>query len=294
MRRLWRRLWGRFRFVLWRAGRDLSELADRGAVALAERTFKAGTDIAHLPWRSEVNPIPPRRQIGDVTMDVVGDLQAYTGIPLPELERELVRRHDINFRAEWHASPEYLRADHWYYLTSKGYLFANATHFVDSSFVDTYVRPNVPEGGRILEFGGGAGNLALMMAAAGYEVWFSELSALQRDFVRFRVARHGLAERVHVLDWWEEVDGGSVDAVVSVDVFEHVDTLRSILDSVLLPAMGSSGLLIENTSFVINTSNPMHHTDWGLDEHLGVRGLSLVSESEDRTRVWRSTAVVQS
>ena len=133
---------------------------------------------------------------------MVADLEAYTGLPREVVERELSTRSGVSFRAEWHATPSHLRHDHWYYLSSKGYLFANAVHFADGSFPGRFVRPYAGESGRTLDFGGGTGNLALLLAAADLEVWVSELNALQRDFIRFRLARHGLSERVNVVDPW--------------------------------------------------------------------------------------------
>jgi hypothetical protein len=274
---------------LWRLRRWFDERLDSISVQLAERLFRRAAKLAFHPWRSERNPIPRPYVLDGVRIDVVGDLEAYTRLPRGQLEGELERRRDLSFRTEWHATPDRLRVDHWFYLSSKGYLFANASHFTDTSFVDRFVRPHLQPGARVLEFGGGAGNLSVALAGAGYEVWFMDLGALQRDFMRFRVERHGLHDRIHVIDWWESTPSRSLDAIIAVDAFEHVDALRETLDGTLLPALSPAGVLIENSSFVVNLSNPMHHEDYGFDEHLGRAGFELVEESSDRTRVWRGT-----
>jgi len=115
-----------------------------------------------------------------------------------------------------------------------------------------------------------------------------ELSALQRDFVRFRVDRHGLADRVSVLDPWAAPPAGAFDAVSAFDVFEHLPDGRAILADRLLPALGDGGLLFEDSPFVQNLSNPMHHADWGLAEQLRAAGLT-VRASHANLRVWART-----
>ena len=262
---------------------------DALAVRAAEALFRAATRLAFFPFRREQNPLPEPVERG-VRIDVVDDLQAYTQLPRETIERELVSRRDLSFRTEWHSTPDELRSDRWFYLSAKGYLFGNASHFTDVEFVNRFVEPHVRPGGRVLDFGGGAGNLALLLAGAGFEVVYTELGALQRDFVRFRLARHGLTTLISVLDWWERAEPGSLDAVVAVDVLEHLDDCRSILHDHLLPALRPGGTLIENTSFVVNVSNPMHHEDFGLDAHLRAAGMDLVEAADDGTRVWRRVA----
>ena len=155
---------------------------------------------------------PARHELNGVPIGVAGDLVGYTGLGRDFVERERERRREISFRTEWHASPGHLRADHWYYLSSKGYLFANASHVVNSGFVDRFVRPYLRQGGRVLDYGGAAGNLALMLTASGYEVSYADLGASQRDFVRCRIAGHGLRNRINLLDWWNPVEPHGFDA----------------------------------------------------------------------------------
>lgn len=288
MRALANRLWRPVHLFFFRLGRTLSAGLDWMAPRAAERLFRRGTRLAYLPFRGERMPLPEPISLNGLTIDVVGDLERYTGLPRAEVERELVSRRDLSFRAEWNATAPALRDDHWFYLSSKGYLFANASHFTDAAFVERFVKPHVPEGGKVLDFGGGAGGLTLLLAAEGYQVVYTELGALQRDFVRFRVAQHGLSDRVRILDFWERAEPGSLDAVVAVDVLEHLDDCRGILDTQILPALAPGGALIENTSFVVNIANPMHHEDYGMDEHLRSAGWDVVEEAEDATRIWRA------
>jgi 2-polyprenyl-3-methyl-5-hydroxy-6-metoxy-1,4-benzoquinol methylase len=110
---------------------------------------------------------------------------------------------------------------------------------------------------------------------------------LQKDFVRFRGSRYGLDEEIDILDWWQRPEPGGFDAVVALDVFEHVDDLPRLLRSDLLPALTPAGTLIEASPFVRNLSNPMHHTDAAaLDATLAAEGFAIVAR-HGLLRAWR-------
>ncbi len=281
------RVWRAFdAVVLWRLRRWRDRLVEQ-APAVGERLYRGADAAANLPFRSEQIDLPGTLVAGDVRLDVAGDLAAYTGLSRDVVEHELRTRTGASFRAEWHATAPHLRQDRWFYLSSKTYLFANAVHFPDTSFVDHYVRPHVPAEARVLDFGAGTGNLALLLAAAGMRVTVSELNALQRDFIRFRVARHGLGERVEVVDPWSDLPPAGFGAVVAVDVLEHLPDCRSVLEHELLPALARDGVLVENSPFVVNTANPMHHEDFGFEPFMDRAGFAVAANGGDGTRVWR-------
>ena len=281
------RLWRAFdAVVLWRARRVRDRLLER-APAIGERLYRGADTVANLPFRAEKLDLPAALEVGGVRLDVAGDLAAYTQLPREVVERELRTRSGASFRAEWHATAPHLRRDHWFYLSSKAYLFANAVHFPDTSFVDEFVRPHLAPGARVLDFGAGTGNLSLALAASGVEVWVSELNTLQRDFIRFRVVRLGLGDRVTVSDPWSRLPEAGFGAVVAVDVLEHLPDCRSMLERQILPALAGEGVLVENSPFVVNAANPMHHEDFGLETFMRDAGFAVVANGADGTRVWR-------
>jgi 2-polyprenyl-3-methyl-5-hydroxy-6-metoxy-1,4-benzoquinol methylase len=199
----------------------------------------------------------------------------------------LIQRRHESFRSEWHALPGALRDDHWYYLSSRLYLFANAIHLHEDATTLAAIETIAAPGARVLDFGGGTGNLALALAAADRQVAYVELSALQKDFLRFRLAKHGLTEAVEVVDWWANPPAARYDVVIALDVLEHLPDVAETLTTRLLPALRRGGALLEASPFVRNISNPMHHEDGAvLEETLAAYG--AVQERETAgLRIWR-------
>jgi SAM-dependent methyltransferase len=268
----------------WRRRRDeaIEQHGPRAAAAL----FAAAERAARVTHRHEHNDLPEPIVVDGERIDTTDDLQAFTGLPREVVEDVMTKRRHLSFRAEWLATPEPLRDDHWFYLSSKTYLLNNAVHFRDASFVDTWIAPHVPAGGRVLDFGGGSGELVLRCVARGLHAAHLELNALQRDFMRFRVHRHGLEDRVEVLDSWRELPPGAFDAIAAMDVIEHLPDPPAVLDGAIA-ALKPGGVLIEDSPFLVTASNPMHHTDFGLDAYLRGKGLEQVDGREGGTRVWR-------
>jgi 2-polyprenyl-3-methyl-5-hydroxy-6-metoxy-1,4-benzoquinol methylase len=261
------------------------KLLERGPVA-SERLYQGADAVANLPFRSDHIEPPSAFRVGDVEFDIVSELEAFTRLPREVIMRELATRRGLSFRAEWHSTPRHLRQDDWFYLSSKTYLFANAVHYPDATFVETFVRPWVPDAGSVLDFGAGTANIGLVLAAQGFDVWVAELNALQRDFIRFRVARHGLAHRVTIVEPWEQLPRGRFDAVVAVDVLEHLPDCQGPLERDLIPALTPAGILVENSPFVVNTANPMHHADFGFEDFMRGAGFASIAASDDGSRVW--------
>ena len=263
--------------------RRIPTARDTTAIAVGRSFSAGGRKLLLVPYRAERVDLPPPLVAGDHRFDVVQDLVEFTSLA-PETVHALIARRIENFRTEWLQQPATLRDDHWFYLSSHTYLFANAVHFHDTPDVIEEISSLLSPGARVLDFGGGTGNLALALAARGFRIEYRELSALQRDFTRFRVQRHELQEHVSILDSWSALPAESYDAVCAFDVMEHLPDLPRTVEQIA-SALVEGGLFIDTPSFSVGIFNPMHHEDPGLESLLHKHGLVL-----DRTfpafRVW--------
>jgi SAM-dependent methyltransferase/predicted O-methyltransferase YrrM len=263
---------------------------DAAAVAVGRSLAEGGRRLLLSPYRQERVELPAPLAAGEHRFDVVEDLVEFTSLP-PETVRTLLERRIENFRTEWLQLPAELRDDRWFYLTSRTYLFANAVHFHASSELVGEIAALLPSGARVLDFGGGTGNLALGLAACGLRVEFRELSALQKDFTRFRLQRYGLEDRVEILDAWQPLAPARYDAVCAFDVLEHLPDLPGALDEIA-GSLVAGGLLLDTPSFGVGLANPMHHEDPGLEGLLASRGIFLERTLPD-FRVWTKGSPVR-
>lgn len=263
----------------------LQKVVGETSVAAGRSFVRAGMRLLLFPHRAEKITVPGLTDAHGASVDIVGDLVEYTGLERAQVLALIQRKHD-NFRAEWHAFPPAVRNEAWFYLASRTYLFANAVH--ETADVVGALTALLSEPSDILDFGGGTGNLALALASAGHRVDFLERSALQKDFVRFRVQKHGLEGRVRVVDHWTPLELDAYDAICAIDVLEHVETLAETLAS-MLAAIRPSGLLAEDSPFVRNIENPMHHEgEAGFVRFMHEEGFVCADEAQ-RLRVWART-----
>jgi 2-polyprenyl-3-methyl-5-hydroxy-6-metoxy-1,4-benzoquinol methylase len=260
-------------------------VTEQATVAAGGLLGRVGARLTLYPHRREEVEVPPPIAFGGRSVDVVDDLVEYTGLTREQVEALIRRRHE-SFRSEWHTLPRALNNEGWFYLSSKTYLFANAVH--DGEGVAAALAGYTSGANDVLDFGGGTGNLALALAARGHRVDFVERSALQKDFVRFRIAKHGLQDRIRVLDQWTPLEPSAYDAVYAIDVLEHLESLEEILAS-LLRSIRPNGVLAELSPFVRNTSNPMHHeAEADFLRVMQSEGFSCAQEI-DGLRVWRAS-----
>jgi SAM-dependent methyltransferase len=236
--------------------------------------------LLRVPFRNEQIEMPTPGVSG---VDIVEDLVGYTGLGRDDVVALVRRRHE-NFRTEWHAFPSRVRKDAWFYLASRTYLFGNAEH--DGEAMAEALHPFLGQPRQILDFGGGTGNLALALALRGHRLDYLERSALQKDFVRYRITKYALAERVHIVDQWESLEPDAYDVVCAMDVFEHVETLSETLASVLR-AIRPHGMLAESSPFIRNVQNPMHHEGAEVFEGLMIQSGFECQHEGALFRVWK-------
>jgi len=105
----------------------------------------------------------------------------------------------------------------------------------------------------VLDFGGGAGGLALTLSLAGIPCDYADIPGPTSEFVRWRLKRHGCASRV--LDATQPLPAGRYAAIATLDVFEHLGDLKRTLAQ-LTQALAPGGWLISKSTFA--PDDPFH------------------------------------
>jgi SAM-dependent methyltransferase len=74
----------------------------------------------------------------------------------------------------------------------------------------------------VLVYGDGIGTDSIALVRAGYRVTYFDLPGITSRFARFRFEREGLADEIAVVDREDDLREHSFDAVVSIEVLEHL------------------------------------------------------------------------
>lgn len=110
--------------------------------------------------------------------------------------------------------------------------------------------------GKVADFGGGIGSLAMVLRWLGNEVHYIDLPSPQRTYAEWRFMRHGLDIPVH--DSLENLR--DLDAFISVDTVEHLhpDTYTEVVRQIkqALKPEGQIGIL---SKFESDKQWPMHY-----------------------------------
>ena len=141
--------------------------------------------------------------------------------------------------------------------------------------------------GRVLDYGGGVGDLSLALAQTGLRVTYVDVGGRTFDFAKWFLARRGFAN-ITLLDGakdQEKIWAEKYETIVCIDVIEHV-----MHPAVLIAKMASS--LTENGTLIItgldskagNEDHPMHLSiNFSPAELLNSFGLY---QSEERGWLW--------
>lgn len=205
---------------------------------------------------------------GSVRAGVIDDLATYYGLT----EHQVVERclgWEAESVREWHAARRDTAAGLadfydtvqswafdllWYaYLQSAGYPYPASVIVADT--IGT-----VKGGGRMLDFGSGAGVTGQLFAALGWDVTMADVSGTLLEFARWRHKRRGLDGNFLRLP--ADLPDGTFDLITAIDVFAHVPDAAGTARQ-LHRAMRPGGLLV--TNFDVRPASPANA--WHLYEH---------------------------
>ena len=105
--------------------------------------------------------------------------------------------------------------------------------------------------GRVLDFGGGMGDLSLELAKRGLSVTYADVSGETFKFAKYLFSKYDLP--VVMIDSSKESVGNNYDTIICIDVIEHLENQKETLD-MLSDSLNSGGMLII-------TNLEVHHID---------------------------------
>ena len=161
-------------------------------------------------------------------LHLINELVAFTGLPKATVEAMAIHRDPKwpDHCKEWTLwNPKTTAEIQWFYRASRTYLFVNARHKTP-----TVLLHRIQRGSKVLDFGGGAGNMSFALAEQlKCDVDYYDLNELQKAFVRYVADKHGLHIRVledtknpvAAPEAWRDPHP-MYDAVIALDVFEHI------------------------------------------------------------------------
>ncbi len=262
-------VWAVQRYVL----RNIHDKHEYGDRKIGPLMVALGTDLAaiRLLTREWLAATPARGQKGHVDdfsvpsprlRELAGELAAYNGAPADQisalLEKELGCLGD-RMAKEWRTQrPVTGRQIERFYRETDAYLYEllidgeNPFRTVTREAILQALRE--VNARRVFEFGGGIGTDAMWFAKAGFQWTYYDLPSGQTSrFAAWRFAKSKLP--VAVVTHPNQSSGN--DAVISLEVFEHLPNLLTALRAINR-ALRPAGLLIFTESFGKTERHPLH------------------------------------
>jgi 2-polyprenyl-3-methyl-5-hydroxy-6-metoxy-1,4-benzoquinol methylase len=112
---------------------------------------------------------------------------------------------------------------------------------------------------RVLDFGGGVGFNAMILAQAGFDVTLADLDSVTLSFAKFRAERHGVKMKYWKSDVEDMPPDEKYDVILCMDVLEHLPEgeLRKTVDKLVkLKTKGTQ--IVVHAPFGRTAQHPMH------------------------------------
>lgn len=113
---------------------------------------------------------------------------------------------------------------------------------------------------KVLDFGSGIGQNAMMLARSGFDVTIADLDSKTLDFAEYRFKKNNLPYRIWRTDVEEAPPLDKYDFILSFDVFEHLpaDELKKVIDKLIKLKLDHTEI-IATVSFGFRDSHPEHY-----------------------------------
>lgn len=225
------------------------------------------------PVRETTNKEPPKPQVaGDAALlsdqnEYVEDIMAFTKTTRTQV-RERMKKGSEPLKDEWNAWEKqgpmteeritafYKQTGNYIYELGEWHLFVPDKRESDLALVEE-MKQKKPK--NILDFGGGVGLAAFLLARAGFDVTLADLDGTSLDFAKFRATRRGDKLKFWKSDVEPMPPDKKYDVILALDVLEHLpkETLHEVVDKLVKLKHAKTEIII-SAPFGRTAVHPMH------------------------------------
>src|SRR4051794_27733665 len=196
----------------------------------------------------------PEPKAGPCLERIVGPIAEFLELPEADVHQRLRVEYDepgAGVASAWReAAPQTPEEITRFYEETRAYIFDLAADHCRERrriFWDRVLyRLRNAGASEVLAYGDGIGTDSIALAHAGYRVTYFDLPGVTSEFARFRFAHEAPAE-INAVDRPEELPEGAFDAIVCVEVLEHLpDPLEAMRRLHSLLVEGGVALITES------------------------------------------------
>lgn len=191
------------------------------------------------------------------------ELSEFTGLSFKEVSDKCYISTDLVAEQYKHSIIESNEDPKKFYKENKDYIFDLVNWHIQPRIIfDIELVENIknkyPDAKKILDYGSGCGQNAIMLAEAGYDVAMADYDGYTFDFAKFRAKRREL--NIKYYDIEKPIDD-KFDIILAFDVLEHIpdDQFKDTINR-LKGLKQKGGTILTTVSFgKQNGAHPMHY-----------------------------------
>lgn len=199
--------------------------------------------------------------------EYVGDIMAFTKTTHEQV-RARMKKGSVPLKEEWEAWEKqgpmtderteefYKQTTNYIYELGEWHLWVAGKRASDVQLVKD-ITAMAPK--NVLDFGGGVGLNALMLARAGLDVTLADLESTSLEFAQFRAKRHDLKLKIWKTDLEAAPPDATYDVILALDVLEHLpkEVLEDLVNK-LVKLKHAKTRVIMSAPFGRTSVHPMH------------------------------------
>lgn len=194
----------------------------------------------------------------------ISDLAEFTS-ENPTVVEELLATSTAKLAADWRQKQPKTReeVERWYAENAAYYIYDLAQfHLAYKHIVFTMDVMSLAKG-RVLDYGGGIGDLSVALAEKGCDVTYLDVEGRSKQYAQWQAERRGV--KINFTSTHDEIEGKSFDTIIVLDVLEHLYEPEEVLNF-LVNRLAKDGMIIVSAYFGATQAHPMHF-DHKLDVH---------------------------